>query len=80
MLQLQSAVDDYKLKHKILVELAYAELDLNNVDEAEDYCKKLLEDKNLEDEEKEKCYNLLGIIEVQFKKQSGTSIREIYSC
>ena len=80
LLQLQSAVDDYKLKQKILVELAYAEFDLNNVDEAEDYCKKLLEDKNLEDEEKEKCYTLLGIIEIQFKKQSGTSIREIYSC
>ena len=59
LLQLQSAVDDYKLKQKILVELAYAEFDLNNVDEAEDYCKKLLEDKNLEDEEKEKCYTLL---------------------
>jgi serine/threonine protein kinase len=76
LLQLQSAVDDYKLKHKILVELAYAELDLNNVDEAEDYCKKLLEDKNLEDEEKEKCYTLLGIIEVQFKNNPEQALEK----
>ncbi len=76
LLQLQSAVDDYKLKQKILVELAYAELDLNNVDEAEDYCKKLLEDKNLEDEEKEKCYNLLGIIEIQFRNNPEQALKK----
>ena len=76
LLQLQSAVDDYKLKQKILVELAYAEFDLNNVDEAEDYCKKLLEDKNLEDEEKEKCYTLLGIIEVQFKNNPEQALEK----
>ncbi|MCK7516383.1 MAG: serine/threonine protein kinase [Ignavibacteriales bacterium] len=76
LLQLQSAVDDYKLKQKILVELAYAELDLNNVDEAEDYCKKLLEDKNLEDEEKEKCYTLLGIIEIQFRNNPEQALKK----
>ena len=76
LLQLQSAVDDYKLKQKILVELAYAELDLNNVDEAEDYCKKLLEDKNLEDEEKEKCYNLLGLIEIQVRNNPEQALKK----
>jgi len=76
LLQLQSAVDDYKLKQKILVELAYAELDLNNVDEAEEYCKKLLEDKNLEDEEKEKCYNLLGLIEIQYRNNPEQALKK----
>jgi hypothetical protein len=76
LLQLQSAVDDYKLKHKILVELAYAEFDLNNVDEAEDYCNKLLEDKNLEDEEKEKCYNLLGLIEIQVRNNPEQALKK----
>jgi len=67
LLQLHSAVDDIKLKQKILVELAYVEFDLNNIDEAEDYCKKLLEDQNLEDEDRGKCYNLLGLIEIQIR-------------
>ncbi len=76
LLQLQSKVDDYKLKQKIIVELAYAELDLNNVDEAEDYCKKLLEDRKLEDEEKEKCYTLLGIIEIQFRDNPEQALKK----
>lgn len=76
LLQLQSAVDDIRLKHKILVELAYVEFDLNNVDEAEDYCKKLLEDQKLEGEEKEKCYTLLGIIEIQFRNNPEQALKK----
>jgi tetratricopeptide (TPR) repeat protein len=73
---LQTAVNDYKFKQKILVELAYAEFDLNNVDEAEDYCKKLLEDQKLDNEEKEKCYTLLGIIEIQFRSNPEQALKK----
>jgi serine/threonine protein kinase len=76
LLQLQSAVDDVRLKQKILVELAYVEFDLNNIDEAEDYCKKILEDQKLQDEEKEKCYNLLGLIEIQVRNNPEQALKK----
>ena len=76
LLKLQSAVNDNTLKQKIIVELAYAELDLNNIEEAEDYCNKLLEDKKLQDEEKEKCYNLLGLIEIQFRNNPEQALEK----
>ena len=76
LLQLQSTVDDIKLKQKILVELAYVEFDLNNVDEAEGYCKRLLENQKLEDEEKEKCYNLLGLVEIQFRNNPEKALKK----
>ncbi|HEX9251152.1 MAG TPA: protein kinase, partial [Ignavibacteriaceae bacterium] len=76
LLQLQSIVNDFRLKQKIIVELAYAEFDLNNIDFAEDYCERLLEDRNLQDEEKEKCYNLLGIIEIQFRNNPEKALNK----
>jgi serine/threonine protein kinase/tetratricopeptide (TPR) repeat protein len=76
LLQLESLVNDNKFKHKILIELAYAELDLNNVEEAEEHCKKLLDDKKLDHEEKERCYNLLGLIEIQFRNDPEKALKK----
>jgi serine/threonine protein kinase len=75
LLQLESLVSDKKFKHKILIELAYAEFDLNNVDEAEEYCNKLIDDPTLEYEEKGNCHNLLGLIEIQFKNNPKKALK-----
>ena len=75
LLQLHLSVNDIIFKQKILIQIAYAEFDLNNFSEAEDYCKKLLEDKNLMDEEKEKCFNLLGLIEIQFRNNPEQALK-----
>lgn len=74
-LQILSIANDERLKQKTLVELAYAEFDLNNVDDAEDYCKKLLQDQKLDNEEKGKCYNLLGMIEIQFRNSPEQALK-----
>ncbi|MCU0344675.1 MAG: tetratricopeptide repeat protein, partial [Ignavibacterium sp.] len=76
LLKLQSEVSANKSRQKILVELAYAELDLNNVDEAENICVRLLEEHELESEEKEKCYTLLGIIEIQFRNNPEQALKK----
>ena len=76
LLELQSAVNNQRLKQKTSVELAYAELDSNNFEEAEELCKKLLENQKLEDEEKEKCYNLLGIIEIEYRNNPKEALEK----
>lgn len=76
LLQLHSSTKDKKLKQQTLAELAYAEFDLNNLDEAEAYCKMLFEDPDLDFEEKGKCYNLLGIIEIQIKNNPQEALKQ----
>ena len=75
LLQLHSAVNEHRFKQKIQVEIAYVNFDLNNFNEAYDYCEKLLKDQNLMDEEKEKCYNLLGLIEIQFRNNPEQALK-----
>ncbi len=60
-------ITDNKLKQKIMVELAYAEFDLNNFDTAEELSKKIINDEDILPEDKGKCYNLLGLIEFQYR-------------
>lgn len=76
LLLLADSVSDIKLVQKTLVELAYAEFDLNNINEAEDYCKKLLNDRKLDPEVKGKCHNLLGLIEIQFRNDPEQALKQ----
>ncbi len=76
LLQLNSSAKDKKLKQQTLAELAYAEFDLDNIDEAEAYCKKLFEDTDLDFEEKGKCYNLLGLIEIQIRNNPKEALKQ----
>lgn len=76
LLELHSSAKDKKLKQQTLAELAYADFDLNNIDEAEAYCKILFEDPDLDFEEKGKCYNLLGIIEIQIRNNPEEALKQ----
>ncbi|MEO8232442.1 MAG: protein kinase [Ignavibacteriota bacterium] len=75
LLQLHSSTKDIKLKRQTIAELAYAEFDLNNIDEAEAYCKILFEDTDLDFEEKGKCYNLLGLIEIEIRNNPENALK-----
>jgi aurora kinase len=55
---------DGTYRHKLLTELAYADFDQNKFTEALMQCKNILSHKNLSDELKGKCYNLLGMYEI----------------
>ena len=55
---------DGTYRHKLLIELAYADFDQNKFTEALMQCKNILSHKNLSDELKGKCYNLLGMYEI----------------
>jgi len=55
---------DGTYRHKLLTELAYADFDQNKFTEALMQCKHILSHKNLSDELKGKCYNLLGMYEI----------------
>ncbi|MBK7631430.1 MAG: serine/threonine protein kinase [Ignavibacteriales bacterium] len=76
LFKLYSSLNNQLLKQQTLVELAYTELDLNNVDEAEAYCKTILEDPKLKLEEKGKCYNLLGLIEIQIRNNQEQALKQ----
>ncbi len=75
LLQLLSTINDDSFKRKILVEIAYAEFDLGNSKVAEDYCERLIADQHLNDEQKEKCYNLLGFIEIQIRNNPEQALK-----
>jgi len=55
---------DGTYRHKLLTELAYADFDQNKFSEALMQCKNILSHKNLSDELKGKCYNLLGMYDI----------------
>ena len=75
--QLKSDLKNKNLEQKILVELAYAEYDLNNCDESEQYCKNLLNDHELSLEDQGRVLNLLSMIEFQVKGNPKTSLQFI---
>ncbi len=60
-------INDAKFRQKIMVELAYAEFDLNNFETAEELSEKIITDEDISPEDKGKCYNLLGLIEFQYR-------------
>jgi serine/threonine protein kinase len=73
--ELRTGINDQKLEQKILIELAYAEFDLNNFESAEELCKQIISDENLSAEDKGKCYNLFGIIAFQYRNNSTEALK-----
>ncbi len=73
--ELKASISDKKLEQKILVELAYAEFDLNNIESAEELCKRIIDIDDVSPEDKGKCFNLLGLIEVQYKNNSKDALK-----
>ena len=71
---LRSNIKDKVLEQKILVELAYAEFDLNNFESAEELCSQIMKSENVLAEDKGKCFNLLGLIEFQYKNNSKNAL------
>ena len=67
-------LNDKQLEQKILVELAYAEFDLNNFENAGYLCQKILTNIDASLEEQGKCYNLLGMIEFYAKNNYDNSL------
>ncbi len=72
---LRSNITDKKLEQRILVELAYAEFDLNNFESAEELCKQIIDKEEVSPEDKGKCFNLLGLIEFQYKNNSKEALK-----
>lgn len=62
--ELLKKIDDVDEKNRLKVELAYAEFELKNYQEAIGQCKVLLEDNKLSAELKGRCYNLMGMINI----------------
>ena len=62
--QLLKKIKDVVEIHRLKVELAYAEFELKNYDEAREQCDNLLADKELSSELKGRCYNLKGMINI----------------
>jgi serine/threonine protein kinase/tetratricopeptide (TPR) repeat protein len=58
-----SKISDKQRHQKLLVEIAYAEFDLKSYEIAEEMCKEIINNENSGEEEKGKCYNLLGLID-----------------
>ena len=64
--------DDDSEKQKLKVELAYADYELKRYEEAINQCDELLNENNLTDELKGRCYNLKGIIDsLKFNNQKS---------
>jgi fused-like protein len=61
-------------QHKVLVEIAYAEFELNNYKDSEKIALDLLKYNDLYDEEKGKCYNLLGMIKIYANEDINSAI------
>jgi serine/threonine protein kinase/tetratricopeptide (TPR) repeat protein len=71
---LESGSIDRQLENKIIVELAYAEFDLSNFEEAEYYCDTLLKEKEISLEDQGRVLNLLSMIEYHAKGNDKTSL------
>ncbi len=61
-------------RQKVLVEIAYANFEKNNYKEAEEIALDLLNSENTLDEEKGRCYNLLGMIKVYVEEDLHSAI------
>lgn len=74
LLNLMSKISEDNFLQNIYVKLAYAELDLNNISESEQYCNLVIDNKNSNDEACGKVLNLLSIIEFQIKNNPEKSL------
>lgn len=71
---LLSNVTNPEFRHKIMVELAYVESDLGNYEEALSMCNQIIQLPNTSNEIKANCFNLIGIIEFEYKNNPKTSL------
>ena len=69
-------VSDEERKQKLMVEIAYAEFDLGKYETSEDYARRIIEDDFTSIEEKAKCYNLLGLIEIYQRNNLDNAVIE----
>ncbi|MDO8549332.1 MAG: tetratricopeptide repeat protein, partial [Ignavibacteria bacterium] len=69
-------ISDEERKQKLLVEIAYAEFDLGKYEVSEDYARRIIENDFTSIEEKAKCYNLLGLIEIYLRNNLGNAVKE----
>ena len=60
-------IKDESQKQSLLVEIASAEFDLNHFDSASQICMDVITNPHTKNEEKGKCFNLLGLIEINKK-------------
>ncbi|HSL88119.1 MAG TPA: protein kinase, partial [Ignavibacteriaceae bacterium] len=66
--------NEASFRQKILAEIAYAEFELGNYKVSEKIALDLLNQKETSDEEKGKCYNLLGMIKVYAEEDLNSAI------
>jgi len=62
--ELLNKINEVDEKNRLKVELAYADFELKNYQEAKRQCEVLLQDNKLSAELKGRCYNLLGMINI----------------
>lgn len=76
LIRIVKKIKDEERKQGLLVEIAYAEFDLGKYEVAEDYAKRIIENSYTPIEEKAKCYNLLGLIEIYQRNDLDNAVRE----
>ncbi|MGB5894222.1 MAG: serine/threonine-protein kinase [Ignavibacteriaceae bacterium] len=67
-------VEDENRKSTLLVEIAYAKFDLNHFDEAAEMCNEILERQQLNDEDRGRLYNLLGMCCHYYENDSRSAL------
>jgi serine/threonine protein kinase/tetratricopeptide (TPR) repeat protein len=72
--QLVVKIDDEVKILKLLAEVANAEYELNNYDEAAKICLKIINHNNADETEKGKCYSLLGMISIFKENNLGSAL------
>src|SRR5690606_38309401 len=76
LVKLVKEINNEERKQKILVEIAYAEFDLGKYEASEDFVKKILKSDAASLEEKAKCFNLLGLIEIYLRNDLTNALKE----
>ncbi|MBT8379692.1 MAG: protein kinase [Ignavibacteria bacterium] len=69
-------IDDEDEKNRLMVELAYADFEQKNYDEAEKRCGVLLSKSNLTAELKGRCYNLIGMRKIYEHNDLSSALTE----
>jgi serine/threonine protein kinase len=72
--QLIDKIDDKEKRLKLLAEVASAEYELNNYNEAAKICQKIINDKMANEIQKGKCFNLLGLISIFKENNLGNAL------
>ncbi|MEJ2617108.1 MAG: protein kinase, partial [Ignavibacteriaceae bacterium] len=70
-----SQIKDPVIKEEIRLEIAYADFDMQNYEDAEKICNELIQNKELKKEIKAKTYNLMALIQIYFKNDLDSALR-----